>query len=71
MHNVRKAGEVGMKKQIVLTQDDIQQVIANTFCVDKDKVNLEPFITIEGFKMDEHPVAKVKATIEVPMNDQR
>ena len=54
-----------MKKQICLTQDDIQQIIANAFNVDIDKV------CIEGFYDLEHYVVQVKATVEVPMNDQR
>ena len=60
-----------MKKQIVLTQDDIHQIIANSFSVDKSKVNLEPFQDIEGWGTGEHYVPKVRATVEIPMNDQR
>lgn len=62
---------MGMKKQVCLTQDDIRQIIANAFCVDIDKVNLEPYKDLEGWGSSEHFVAKVKATIEVPMNDGR
>ena len=60
-----------MTKQIVLTQDAIQQVIANAFSVDKSKVDLEPYKVVEGYGMGEHIVAMVKATVEVPMNDVR
>ena len=60
-----------MKKQICLTQDDIQQIIANAFSVDTDKVDLELYKDVEGYGTGEHYVAKVKATVEVPMNDQR
>ena len=60
-----------MKKQVCLTQDDIRQIIANAFSVDTDKVDLEPYKDIEGYGTGEHYVAKVKATVEVPMNDQR
>ena len=60
-----------MKKQICLTQDDIRQIIANAFSVDTDKVDLEPYQDLEGYGTGEHFVAKVKATVEVPMNDQR
>ena len=67
----RKVGEVGMKKQICLTQDDIQQIIANAFNVDNDKVYLESYKDIEGYGTDEHYVAKAKATVELPMNEQR
>ena len=60
-----------MKKQIVLTQDDIHQIIANAFSVDTDKVDIEPYNDLEGYGTGEHFVAKVKATVEVSMNDQR
>lgn len=60
-----------MKKQICLTQDDIQQIIANAFNVDNDKVYLESYKDLEGYRTGEHFVAKVKATVEVPMNEQR
>ena len=71
MLNTRKVGEAEMKKQICLTQDDIRQIIANAFSVDTDKVDLEPYKDLEGYGVCEHYVAKVKATVEVPMNDQR
>ena len=60
-----------MKKQICLTQDNIRQIIANAFSVDTDKVDLEPYKDLEGCGTSEHYVAKVKATVEVPMNEQR
>ena len=60
-----------MKKQICLTQDDIQQIIANAFNVDNDKVYIESYKDLEGYGTSEHYVAKVKATVEVPMNEQR
>ena len=60
-----------MKKQICLTQDDIQQIIANAFNVDNDKVFLESYKDLEGYGTGEHYVAKVQATVEVPMNEQR
>ena len=60
-----------MKNQVYLTQDDIRQIIANAFSVDTDKVNLEPYKDLEGYGTSEHFIAKVKATVEVPMNDRR
>ena len=58
-----------MKKQICLTQDDIQQIIANAFSVDNDKVDIEPYRDCEGYGTGERFITKVKATVEVPMND--
>ena len=60
-----------MKKQIVLNQEDIRQTIANSFSVGKDKVTLEHHMEMEGQGMGEHLVPVFKATVEVPMNDQR
>ena len=60
-----------MKKQICLTQDDIQKIIANAFNVDNDKVYIEPYKDIEGYGISECYVEKVKATVEIPMNEQR
>lgn len=60
---------MGMKKQICLTQDDIQHIIANAFSVDEDKVNIKLYEDCEGYGLAEHYVTKVKATVEVPMND--
>ena len=60
-----------MIKQIILDESDIQQAIANAFCVDKKAVTIEAFKDLEGFGQAEHPVTRVKATIEVPMNEQR
>lgn len=60
-----------MKKQICLTQDDIQQTIANAFNVDNDKVYIEIYKSLEGYGTGEQYVTKVKATVEVPMYDQR
>lgn len=63
-----KVCEMGMKKQICLTEDDIRQIISNAFDVDKNKVNLETYTDIEGYGTGEHRVTRLKATVEVPMN---
>ena len=59
-----------MKKQIVLNQEDIRQTIANSFNVDKDKVEIDWDVS----KIKDHVSSEflaIKATVEVPMNDQR
>ena len=57
-----------MKKQIVLESKDIQQALANSFNVDTDNVFVESFYDVDD---DGFIVPSVRATIEVPMNDQR
>ena len=60
-----------MKKQIVLTDDDIRQTLANSFNVDKKNVSLETYTDIVGYGMGESSAVRVKATVEVPMNEGR
>ena len=60
-----------MKKQVVLTSGDIEQIIANSFNVSTDNVDSQCFTGWEGYGPNEHQVPKVKATVEVPMNEGR
>ena len=60
-----------MKKQVILTSDDIKQIIANSFNVSTDSVDLQCFTEWEGYGTNEHQVPRVKATVEVPMNESR
>ena len=60
-----------MKKQVILDKKDIQQCIADAYSVDKDKVYVETFMDIDGYGPNEHEVANVSVTVELPMNDQR
>lgn len=60
-----------MKKQVILTFSDIRQIIANSFNVSTDKVDLECFTESEGYGLTEHEVPRVKATVEIPMNEGR
>lgn len=60
-----------MKKQIVLSREDIQQALANSFNVDTDRVQIECFMDVEGLGPGERLAPQVKATIEVPMVDRR
>ena len=58
-----------MKKQFVLDENDIRQTIANSFNVDKAKVNIER--RYEEDTVEFGVAEKVYAIVEVPMNDQR
>ena len=60
-----------MKKQIVLSQEDIRQELANSFNVDKDKVELDWKIGTKDDGSFPRTVVTWIATVEVPMNDQR
>lgn len=60
-----------MKNLIVLTSGDIEQIIANSFNVSTDNVDLQCFTEYEGYGSTEHQVPRVKAMVEVPMNEGR
>ena len=60
-----------MKKQVILSDEDIVQTIANSFNVDKAKVTLETYKDTIGYGQNEKTIYRTRATVEVPMNDQR
>lgn len=60
-----------MKKQVILDCGDVQQIIANSFNVDTNKVDIDLYTDIEGYGVNECHVARMKVTVEVPMVDQR
>lgn len=60
-----------MKKQVILSDEDIVQTIANSFNVDKAKVKLETYKDTAGYGQNEKTIYRTRATVEVPMNDQR
>lgn len=60
-----------MKKQVILSDEDIVQTIANSFNVDKAKVTLETYKDTVGYGQNEKTIYRTRATVEVPMNDQR
>lgn len=60
-----------MKMQIVLDEEDVRQTIANAYNVEKDNVSLEIVTVTEGCGVGERLVKRTKATVEVPMVEQR
>lgn len=53
-----------MKKIIRLDEDDIIQIIANSFNVDQDKVDLEIVTNWEGYGPMEKQVHRARVTIK-------
>jgi len=53
-------------KQIILSKEDIQKIIAERFNVDKSKVEVEPYVFLDGYYMDEHYSADVKVHVNIP-----
>ena len=60
-----------MKKQVLLTDEDILQTIANSFNVSKDAVRLETYKDTVGCGQGERDIFRTRATVELPMNDGR
>ena len=55
-----------MIKQIILSKEDIQKIVAKYFNVDKSKVEVEPYVFLDGYYMDEHYSADVKVQVSIP-----
>ena len=60
-----------VQQQILLDEEDIKQVIANSYDVDLNNVSLEIYVGVEGYGLGERYAYKVKATVDTPMNDAR
>ena len=60
-----------MKKQIILDDDDIRRIIAESFSVEKESVELQPLIRLEGYGPSEHYVERVKATVHLPPDGEQ
>ena len=48
-----------------LDKNDLIFILADYFGVEVNDVNLLPFITTEGYGLDEHDVASVRAEINI------
>lgn len=60
-----------MKKMVELTEEDIMQIIANSFCIDKKNVEIRHFKESKGYGLNEHDASAIKAIVQLPMNDMR
>ena len=60
-----------MKKQIILDDDDIRRIIAESFSVEKESVELQPQIRLEGYGPSEHYAERVKATVHLPPDGEQ
>ena len=60
-----------MKKQIILDDDDIRRIIAESFSVEKESVELQPQIRLEGYGLSEHYSERVKATVHLPPDGEQ
>ena len=67
LSNMRR--DMDMKKQVILEEEDIAQIIAEKFSVERGNVLIEMVQNIEGYGRGEWISKKARATVQVPLND--
>lgn len=60
-----------MKKQVIMTEDDILQTIANSFSTDVKNVSIRHFNETVGYGYSEEDIDRVEVTVDLPMVEQR
>lgn len=60
-----------MKKQVILSEQDIIQSIANSFSVDTKDVSLRHRKELSGYGNSEEEIDRVEVTVTLPMNEVR
>jgi len=60
-----------MKKQVIMTEDDILQTIANSFSTDVKNVSIRHFKETVGYGYSEEDIDRVEVTVDLPMIEQR
>ena len=59
-----------MKKQVILSESDIIQTVANSFSVDKNSVSLQHYKDTIGYGYSEETIDRVEITINLPVNEK-
>ena len=60
-----------MKKQVIMTEADILQTIANSFDTDVKNVNIRHYKETVGYGLSEKEIDRVEVTVNLPMAEQR
>lgn len=60
-----------MKNQVVLSESDIIQTIANSFSVDKKDVDFRHYKETIGYGYSKEEIDRVEVTVTLPMNGRR
>lgn len=66
-----KGGDDEMKNQVILSESDIVQTIANSFCVDKKDVDFRHYKETIGYGYSEEEIDRVEVTVTLPINEVR
>lgn len=56
-----------MKQVVCLSEEEIKELIAQHFCVDKDKVRIDVHKEWRGYGLGEHFEDEISALFEVPV----
>lgn len=60
-----------MKKQVIMTEADILQTIANSFSTDVENVSIRHYKETIGYGYSEEDIDRVEVTVDLPMVEQR
>lgn len=60
-----------MKNQVILSESDIIQTIANSFSVDKKDVDFRHYKETIGYGYSEEEIDRVEVTVTLPINEVR
>ena len=60
-----------MKKQVIMTEADILQTIANSFSTDVKNVSIRHYKETIGYGYSEEDIDRVEVTVDLPMVGQR
>ena len=67
----RKGCEVKMKKQVILSEQDIIHTIANSFSVDKKDVDFRHYKETIGYEYGAKEIDRVEVTVTLQINEVR
>lgn len=68
---MERDGDDEMKNQVVLSESDIIQTIANSFSVDKKDVDFRHYKETIGYGYSKEEIDRVEVTVTLPMNEVR
>lgn len=66
-----RGGDDGMKNQVILSESDIIQTIANSFSVDKKDVVFRHYKETIGYGYSKEEIDRVEVTVTLPINEVR
>lgn len=68
---MERDGDDEMKNQVILSESDIIQTIANSFSVDKKYVDFRHYKETIGYGYSKEEIDRVEVTVTLPINEVR